>query len=462
MLKTWFLTLASIIIVSITGIAVWLERAYLPVVGIVWLGAIGIAPILLLAVGIVLFIQLLTHVDYGDIGPSGTWFHHKLTGKTTLVAPMIAEQHRDKPTVNVVEIPTVAQLLESNMLGTADLMLGCNQSDGKPHWGSWDNLRTFCIAGKGRSGKTVTMFFLVIQAILNGCRVWVADPHGKKKSSITALLRPLAPWVRFACTDVEIADLVDEFIDTMEQRVSGESRDETPQLLVVDEFTRMVEDNEKVYHAVVACAQQYAGFFGFSLIAGHEWTGNGRMLAKLRRALHAKFVHRLDEGYAKYLLNSSKLARTAEKLRTGYCYLQDSEGDVHELRTPLGVVQDAITVADRMRVLTSPFDAPQVDTNSVSLSLPPTDLRLLTEAHGESGETVKGPVKPGESGESLTTNGESRIVSIEERDAVILAVSALVNEGRPVSREAIKGHLGWNNKKHWIVKAVCDEYGIAC
>ncbi len=84
----------------------------------------------------------------------------------------------------------------------------------------------------------------------------------------------------------------------------------------------------------------------------------------------------------------------------------------------------------------------------------------MIRSPGESGETVQEPAEPGESGESLTVSGESKTVSSEERDAVILAVSALVNEGKPLSREAIKQHLGWNNKKHWIVKAVCDEYSL--
>jgi hypothetical protein len=457
-MKYWFLTLLSLIIVSISAVSVWLVRAYLPIVGLVWVGAIGLAPILLLAIGVVFFIQLLTHVEYGDIGPSGTWFR-SITGHTTFAAPMLAASPKEKPTVTVVEIPTVAELLEKNLLGTTDLLLGFNQSDGKPHWGSWDNVRTFCIAGKGRSGKTITMFFLIIQALLSGATVWVCDPHAKKKSSITALLRPLAPWVRFAYTDVEIAGLVDEFIDTMERRVSGESQDETPQLLVVDEFTRMVEDNEKIYHAVVACAQQYAGFLGFSIIAGHEWTGNGKMLAKLRRAVHAKFVHRLDEGYAKYLLNSSKFARTAEKLRTGYCYLQDAEGDIHELRTPLGVAQDALTVAERMQLLPVPVDVSQVGRNPVSLSLSPVDLRLLGQGRSENGESMKQPMKPGE---GFTERSESKEVSQENREAIFRAVDALSSENKAVTREAIKAFLGWNNKQHWIVKAVCDEYGIAC
>ncbi len=359
---TWLVFLASIIILGVAGVAVWRVWAYLPILGLFILASVGVLLCTGMAAAIIYTVRLFFQAEMGEIGPTGSYVHRSITGHVTTITPLAIEQARiEKPAVTVIEIPTVAELLAANLLGGTDLMLGCAQSDGKPHYGLWDNVRTFCIAGKGRAGKTITMFFIAIQAILNGATVWVCDPHAKKKSSITMLLRPLGQWVRFAHTDEEIADLVGEFVGIMENRLDTEHPDETPQLLVVDEFTRMVEGNEQVYDAVIACAQQYAGVYGYALIAGHEWTGNGKKLAKLRRALHAKFVHRLDEGYARYLLNSPKLARTTEKLRTGYCYLQDTDGDIHELRIPLGTVQDALTVAERLRQLSTPADVPRIE-----------------------------------------------------------------------------------------------------
>jgi hypothetical protein len=178
--------------------------------------------------------------------------------------------------------------------------------------------------------------------------VWVCDPHAGGKTSITNLLQPLGAHIRFAKTDQEIADLTDEYIDIMESRVTENTIDSQPMLLVTDEFTRMIENNVKVYQAVVACAQQYAKYNGYAMIAGHEWTGKD--IVKLRRALHAIFVHRLDEGYTKYLINNSKYSRRSENLKTGNCFFKDTNGDIFELKIPLGTIEDAITVAGMLSV----------------------------------------------------------------------------------------------------------------
>lgn len=371
-------TALGFVIVGIVAVCLFVARSLVPGMASIFVGGLSnffsaffIASIILLGVAvpfvILLGIAYLRSRRYQDIGQFGT-IAQTMFGKQEVIAPLGIAAPRERTKVELV-VPTVAELLKEGMLGTDALLLGYAM-DGKPQYGSWNDIRTFAIAGKGRSGKTVTMFFLILQAILNDCIVWVADPHAGKKSSITSLLQPLGQWVRFARTDNEIADMTADFIDVMELRVSGESQDQTPMLLVTDEFTRMVENSEQTYEAVVACAQQYAGFNGFAMIAGHEWTGNGAKLVKLRRAIHAKFVHRLDEGYAKYLLNNGKYSKSAEKLHTGFCYFQDTEGDIHELKTPLGTVSDAETVArmlaqlagaDEQKQIVSPDETPRFD-----------------------------------------------------------------------------------------------------
>lgn len=327
----------------------------------------------------------ITRPHYQEIPQYGL-LERDLLGRGRAHAPLsIAEPRAERQVKEIIPIPTVAELLKEGVLGTNDLLLGYTVS-GSPHWGSWSDVRTFAIAGKGRSGKTVTMFFLIIQVILNGGVVWVADPHYRKKSSITALLKPLESAVRFAGTSDEIGEMVNDYIDKMESRVSGNDRDETPVLLVIDEYTLLAEENERAQDAVVACAQQYAGYGGYAMIAGHEWTGNGKKLVKMRRALHAKFVHRLDEGYAKYLLNSSKHAKIAEKLRTGNNFFQDTEGEIHELRTPLGTVEDALTIARQYARLEGPETPPEIaiyPTPPLQLIRPETRTFSDPESQGE-------------------------------------------------------------------------------
>lgn len=352
---------ACLLLMCIIGVGLFQVRQVFPYVGYGFLGVLCVLVLVGLAIALEYTIRRFTRHTYHDVGPQGT-IARGLVG-TQQFAPQaaaIVKVQEEKTAAPELSIPTVAELLKDGTLGTADLLLGF-RLDGSPMWGSWDAIRTFCIAGKGRSGKTVTMFFIALQVIMNGGRLYLCDPHYRKKSSITALLKPLGSHIRFAGTDEQIADLTNEFIDAMEARVQGQSEDLTPLLYVVDEFTRIVngEDGERVFDTVVACAQQYAGFNGFAMIAGHEWTGRGQQLAKLRRALHAKYVHRLDPEYAKYLLNSSKWSKAAPTLKTGWNFLQDSEGDIHELRTPLGISDDALTVAALLQAqLEGPYTPP--------------------------------------------------------------------------------------------------------
>ena len=279
----------------------------------------------------------------------------------TELPPLAIDAPHDRAVKEVFQVPTVAQLLKDGTLGPNTLLLGFTK-EGKAHYGSWDDIRTFAIAGKGRSGKTMTMFFLILQALLNDCIVWVADPH-TKTSSITNMLAPLSHLMRFAKTDREIADMTADFIDIMEMRITGESQDHTPMLLVTDEFTRIITGNKQVYQAVVSCAQQYAGVGGYAMVAGHEWTG--KEIVNLRRALHAVFVHRLDEGYAKYLIDS-KHSKFTEKLRTGANFFKDTDGDYHELRTPLGTPGDAATIATMLLQIEGPYEQNQIVSENVS------------------------------------------------------------------------------------------------
>jgi hypothetical protein len=94
------------------------------------------------------------------------------------------------------------------------------------------------------------------------------------------------------------------------------------------------------------------------------------------------------------------------------------------------------------------------------------DNDLAETDDGESGETVKEPLEAGENGESpvkFHQEGEtvSPDVSPEDEIVVVRTAIALQQANGKVTREDIKVALNLNNKKHWIIKVVCDKYGIA-
>lgn len=80
----------------------------------------------------------------------------------------------------------------------------------------------------------------------------------------------------------------------------------------------------------------------------------------------------------------------------------------------------------------------------------------------ESGETVNPPLEPGETSESAVKfNAVSPTVSPEDEAIIVRTAFALQAANGKVTREEIKAALGWNNKRHGEIKAICDKYGIA-
>lgn len=356
---TWF---ACLVVSLILGVGLWVVRSIFPFLGLLAVGCLVVCMVCGLALIVEFTIRRFTRVSTHDVGQFGTMTHN-LLGSARVHSPYHEKQIAEPKVKVTLAVPTVAELLKEGSLGTADLLLGY-RLDGSPKWGSWSNINTFCIAGKSRSGKTITMFFIILQALLNNAIVWVCDPHGagRKQSALKKLLEPLAPWVRFACTPDEIENMADEFIDAMQLRIDGGTDDFTPHLFVCDEFNGIAEEIPRLYEVVNKCAREWAGVYGYAAIAGHEWTASGKgkgLLVAMRRNLHAKFVHRLDEGYAKFLLNSGKHAKLTEKLRTGCNYFQDVEGEIDELKTPLGTVQDAVTVAELLTRLVGGPELPR-------------------------------------------------------------------------------------------------------
>ena len=80
---------------------------------------------------------------------------------------------------------------------------------------------------------------------------------------------------------------------------------------------------------------------------------------------------------------------------------------------------------------------------------------------GES--AVKQPLKRGENGESFGENATTftEPFTTEQEQQIIRAALAIAQSGQKVTRTAIRDRLGWNNKKHDVLKAVCDKHNIA-
>jgi hypothetical protein len=369
----WVSIVSGLVIIGVAVYAVWCVRQYIPIVGYIWLGTVAILPTIGMCFLIVGLARYICKTEVIEIGPAGNLV--KCFNRITPYHPLGVKEYRVSPERKHVDkeqfhVPTMLSLLQERVLGGLELLLGYT-TNGEPKWGTWNDLRTFVIAGKSRSGKTVTLVFFILQALLAGAQVWVCDPHYNKPSGLLRVLKPIEQHIRVAKRPDEIVQMTQDFETEMHLRESNNSTMGStdtgwvPIVLVYDEWTYLLRNLDKdtrdiPVQAVLDCAEAYADFQGYAIVAGHEWTAResgGKYGAAVRRGFHSVCVHRLDEDYSKFLLNSAKgrkAAKLAPNLATGHMLFQDSEAEeISELVIPFyGKDKEAIyEVAEMLREL---------------------------------------------------------------------------------------------------------------
>ena len=109
------------------------------------------------------------------------------------------------------------------------------------------------IAGSSGSGKSVSLHALILSAMVQGYKLALIDPKRVELSfykNINNLLLPIAKNAEQAENTIQnIYDLMEsryKKMDRLEQRQS----EETPILLVIDEFAELIEQNKKLMQTI--------------------------------------------------------------------------------------------------------------------------------------------------------------------------------------------------------------------
>jgi hypothetical protein len=479
----WVLSVASVAVLGIVAYAVYLVRAYLHIIGYIILICVALLPALGVIALATWLIKFILKAEVIELGPSGNVI--RFFGKITELHPLGMKEfkapgHVQVKADNTIEIPDLLHLLKHDMLGGLDLLLGY-RVDGTPRYGMWDDLRTFVVAGKSRSGKTVTMAFYIVQALLAGAVVYVCDPHYSKKSGLLKVLDPLVPYLQVARKDSEIVTLVKNFKAIMETRVAALDSSNRPMLLVIDEWSKLLrdlssDDTDVLVNTVLACAEEYAGYNGYAMIAGHEWTAResgGRKGAAIRRGFHAVFLHRIDEEYARYLLPGAKgrkMAKQAPNLATGRAIFLDAEGDYDTLRIPYyGDRREAIyEVAAMLQELPSGtpqhrlLDGPGLDSPGNAGNTGNAAWKLETEQETcgkqriEQVDDIQGMLTEQET----SLDRDLTVLSHSGNDAATVALIQRMHS-RNIPLRDIAYIVGLSGRKYAQFKVLCEKAGIA-
>lgn len=265
-----------------------------------------------------------------------------------------------KPVASLV--PRFAALLECGIFApdasNNRLLMGMQVSTGEPYWTTWQDFRSGAVGGRGRSGKTNTLLFLIMQAILSSMEVWIIDPHYNKAASLTTFLRPLAKYMRLAGTANEVELMIHDWDEEMDRR-KAEPGPHRPMVVICDEWNILLnlfdlEAEEAgvqgswsfaLVTSAIKCLREMAGYEMHLLLGVNDWSDRAIGGAVLRCLIHRILCHRMSAEYSRHILESKQWASQTEGLRTGYGIFRDNEGSYTQLVVPCTSVEDAVALA---------------------------------------------------------------------------------------------------------------------
>jgi hypothetical protein len=354
--KCFFVTVGAVAFIIVLALGIWTVRGALPFVG----GLAIVCAVILLACGVswvvISVVRHATRADFYPVEENGAYLRNAL-GRVTPLAPMIAAPAKVNRSTAKVEIspavPTLFDLIENGEIapGEMTMVMGYDKAQLDKGIlqlviGAWPG--THAVAGKGRSGKTRRVIAMIAQALINGARVIVCDPHFTKLDSLARSLEPLEKYLTIARGEQEIVQAASEFLSEMEARVDDPNRPCLPWLIVFDEWSReMDEGNQKMpeggrdilVDVAKNCSSQYAGYLGYCCIIGQFWTNEHAGGTDIRRSLQSAFIHQLSGEYAAFFFRAHKWQNRAEELKKRECIYRDTDNQVSEILT-IGVPDD--------------------------------------------------------------------------------------------------------------------------
>lgn len=255
-----------------------------------------------------------------------------------------------------VKVPTVSDLLRRREIGPGQLLaLGWDpatnslrRSEPADDGDLFAALYSAGMGGHQGSGKSRDAEWLCIQAALIGTGLRLCDGHGRiSAKSLTGRLRPLeAAFIRPIALDHEdILLAMRETVEEIERRLRLGIEDGQPQLIVVDEWRRVIGEDttgEIAEHAGTI-TREGRKVMSNGLFISQTWSK--RESGPFRNQLAAAFIHRMRPDEARMLVPG--VPNDTLRLAQGECYVIPTSGETHRLWVPR-VDDEAIALAGRM------------------------------------------------------------------------------------------------------------------
>jgi hypothetical protein len=380
---------------GIIGMALWRVWDQLIYLGYFLLGLIGL--VALIGVSALVLRLLRKPIKVVPISDKGIVLLNEISGKPTVIAPQAPVTPKQvgapglKPANVKAAVPKLSELLATGFLhpGMPQMLIGVRDNI-TPRMGTLEEeVKCVGVGGRGRSGKTNTMFFYTVQYLFQGAEIWLADPHFNKASGLTNMLGPLRKYIRIAGTLDEIQQMFDDLQVVIDER-KGIQGPQRPFVFIGDEWNGILEDfdieaeqqglKEKESYSRVAAAlivkieREMAGYNMYCALGVHDWTDKALGGTALRRLIHSVICHRMTADYSKHILEDKAWNSQTQGLRTGHSIFRDNEGIYERLIMPYCQKEDALTV-DRMLETIVESAQPQQDVIAPGKTIPELPMR---------------------------------------------------------------------------------------
>lgn len=196
-----------------------------------------------------------------------------------------------------------------------------------------------CIAGLPGMGKSNGMRFYTLQMVLHGAQVAIIDPAANSASGegLAASFENHL-WAPMAVEPDEIVSLLRRIDVLGAKRGSGQTKDLAPIVLLADEVTSMITDEEygaEIKALLMRINRKYRKERIYTIGAGQDWLAGAQGGdTSLRNTYVCKVVFRIDRMNANKLLPNPKLAPLAPELREGQAIFTGHDTVGHVIDVP--------------------------------------------------------------------------------------------------------------------------------
>lgn len=252
--------------------------------------------------------------------------------------------------------PDFFSLWQNGQLPKDRILLGYNIIDNTPIEITFGDIKSSLFGGQTDSGKSTLVRLILIQAIMQGAKIAIIDPHAAAgEESLADSFYPLnhRMYLPIARTPEEQLKTISLVRTELEKRLSGASKDRTPIVLVTDETGALLGNpntSKPLEELLLKISTESRKVFIYALCIGQNFNSQ-TIPTVVRNSFVSIFSTYSKASVARILSESAEFGKLAERLKVGEC-VWSKRGTMMILRIPnttsihVGMVAQTIRFAE--------------------------------------------------------------------------------------------------------------------